>query len=150
MHTKRYNKLSLELCRKAVIECFRGKWRRNDVLTFIEKYAGIPRDDIKIEALSGEWTIRAEAVDSIALALLDIMLPGMDGFQLFTLMEKYNVPVIYMTAKTDSESEVRGRISADPFRRTVSSGLLQTCDTEPSSGIRRRASVRRRCGTHHG
>lgn len=42
------------------------------------------------------------------LALLDIMLPGMDGFQLFSVMEKYNIPVIYMTAKTDSESEVRG------------------------------------------
>ena len=45
---------------------------------------------------------------SFDLALLDIMLPGMDGFQLFALMEKYNIPVIYMTAKTDSESEVRG------------------------------------------
>ena len=45
---------------------------------------------------------------SYDLALLDIMLPGMDGFELFALMEKYNIPVIYMTAKTDSESEVRG------------------------------------------
>lgn len=45
---------------------------------------------------------------SFDLALLDIMLPGMDGFELFSYMEKYNIPVIYMTAKTDSESEVRG------------------------------------------
>ena len=36
------------------------------------------------------------------------MLPGMDGFELFARMEKYNIPVIYMTARTDSESEVRG------------------------------------------
>lgn len=42
------------------------------------------------------------------LALLDIMLPGIDGFELFAHMEKYNIPVIYMTAKTDSESEVKG------------------------------------------
>ena len=42
------------------------------------------------------------------LALLDIMLPGMDGFELFSYMEKYKIPVIYMTAKTDSKSEVRG------------------------------------------
>lgn len=42
------------------------------------------------------------------LALLDIMLPGIDGFTLFAYMEKYNIPVIYMTAKTDSESEVKG------------------------------------------
>lgn len=45
---------------------------------------------------------------SYDLALLDIMLPGMDGFELFARMEKYNIPVIYMTARTDSESEVRG------------------------------------------
>lgn len=44
---------------------------------------------------------------SFDLALLDIMLPGMDGFELFFHMEKYNIPVIYMTAKTDSASEVR-------------------------------------------
>ena len=42
------------------------------------------------------------------LALLDIMLPGIDGFELLSYMKKYNIPVIYMTAKTDSESEVRG------------------------------------------
>lgn len=45
---------------------------------------------------------------SFDLALLDIMLPGIDGFELFSHMEKYNIPVIYMTAKTDSTSEVRG------------------------------------------
>ena len=42
------------------------------------------------------------------LALLDIMLPGMDGFELFSIMERYTIPVIYMTAKTDSASEIRG------------------------------------------
>lgn len=45
---------------------------------------------------------------SFDLALLDIMLPGIDGFELFSHMEKYNIPVIYMTAKTDSTSEVKG------------------------------------------
>lgn len=42
------------------------------------------------------------------LALLDIMLPGMDGFELFSYMKKYCIPVIYMTAKTDSVSEIKG------------------------------------------
>lgn len=42
------------------------------------------------------------------LVLLDIMLPGIDGFELLEHMQNYNIPVIYMTAKTDSESEVRG------------------------------------------
>ena len=56
----------------------------------------------------GKAAASLEADHSFDLALLDIMLPGMDGFALFNLMEKYNIPVIYMTAKTDSESEVRG------------------------------------------
>lgn len=45
---------------------------------------------------------------SFDLALLDIMLPGLDGFELFGHMEKYNIPVIYITAKTDSVSEIKG------------------------------------------
>ena len=55
-----------------------------------------------------------KAADSLAddhafdLALLDIMLPGIDGFELFSYMEKYNIPVIYMTAKTDYASEIKG------------------------------------------
>lgn len=55
-----------------------------------------------------------EAADFLAqyhsfdLALLDIMLPGIDGFGLFEIMEKYEIPVIFITAKTDSESEIKG------------------------------------------
>lgn len=56
----------------------------------------------------GEAAAALEKEHSFDLALLDIMLPGLDGFALFALMEKYNIPVIYMTAKTDSKSEVRG------------------------------------------
>lgn len=42
------------------------------------------------------------------LAILDIMLPGINGFELFSYTEKYNIPVIYMTAKTDAASEIKG------------------------------------------
>lgn len=55
-----------------------------------------------------------KAADALAddhafdLALLDIMLPGIDGFELFGYMEQYHIPVIYITAKTDSASEVKG------------------------------------------
>lgn len=45
---------------------------------------------------------------SFDLALLDIMLPGIDGFGLYGFMEQYNIPVVYITAKTDSESEIKG------------------------------------------
>ena len=45
---------------------------------------------------------------SFDLALLDVMLPGVDGFELMDYMKKYNIPVIYLTAKTDVASKIKG------------------------------------------
>lgn len=45
---------------------------------------------------------------SFDLALLDILLPGLDGFALMEYMQKYNIPALYLTAKTDVPSRVRG------------------------------------------
>lgn len=42
------------------------------------------------------------------LALLDVMLPGMDGFSLLKVMKSYGIPVIFLTAKDDIESKVQG------------------------------------------
>jgi two-component system, OmpR family, alkaline phosphatase synthesis response regulator PhoP len=42
------------------------------------------------------------------LALLDVMLPGMDGFELMAYMKKYNIPVIYLTARIDVSSKIKG------------------------------------------
>ncbi len=42
------------------------------------------------------------------LALLDIMLPGKDGFMLLEELKEHSIPVIYLTAKGDLPSKVRG------------------------------------------
>lgn len=42
------------------------------------------------------------------LALLDVMLPGLDGFSLMEEMKRYEIAVIYLTAKTDVKSRVYG------------------------------------------
>ncbi len=42
------------------------------------------------------------------LALLDIMLPGKDGFALLEELKGYGIPVIYLTAKGDLSSKVKG------------------------------------------
>ncbi|MDR0948343.1 MAG: response regulator transcription factor, partial [Lachnospiraceae bacterium] len=42
------------------------------------------------------------------LALLDIMLPGIDGFELMEHMQQYDIPVIYLTAKVDVSSRIKG------------------------------------------
>ncbi|MCI8338030.1 MAG: response regulator transcription factor [Lachnospiraceae bacterium] len=42
------------------------------------------------------------------IALLDVMLPGMDGFSLFDVVKEYEIPVIFLTAKDDIGSKVQG------------------------------------------
>lgn len=42
------------------------------------------------------------------LALLDVMLPGMDGFELLEVMKSYEIPVIFLTAKDDLGSKIQG------------------------------------------
>lgn len=73
MHTKRFKPLSLELCEDAVRECFEGKWKRRDVLAFIEKSAGIQRHEILLEYLTHDRTIREEAIHSVGLYLWDVL-----------------------------------------------------------------------------
>lgn len=45
------------------------------------------------------------------LALLDVMVPGKDGFQLLEYMKAYSIPVIFLTAKDDVASKVQGLTS---------------------------------------
>ena len=45
---------------------------------------------------------------SYDLALLDIQLPGLDGFALMEYMQQYNIPVLYLTARSDVVSRVKG------------------------------------------
>ncbi|WP_281085849.1 response regulator transcription factor [Eubacterium ruminantium] len=55
-----------------------------------------------------------EAADSLMidhdydLALLDVMLPGMDGFKLFEVVKSRGIPAIFLTAKDDIASKVTG------------------------------------------
>lgn len=77
----------------------------SDTVALNLKYVGYEYMVFDDGGKAAEYLLKDHSFD---LALLDIMLPGLDGFELFSHMEKYNIPVIYMTAKTDSESEVRG------------------------------------------
>ena len=45
---------------------------------------------------------------SFDLALLDIQLPGLDGFALMEYMQQYNIPALYLTARSDVGSRVKG------------------------------------------
>lgn len=56
---------------------------------------------------------RPEAAD---LALVDVMLPGADGFELMELFRSCGIPVIYLTAMADVASKVRGlKLGAEDY-----------------------------------
>ena len=73
-----------------------------------------------ITALSGEEALRRASEDSPDMVLLDVMMPGMDGFEVCRRLksnpETAHIPVVMVTALTDSEDRVRGLESgADDF-----------------------------------
>ncbi len=53
---------------------------------------------------------------SFDIALLDVMLPHLDGFELMQYMERYNILVLYLTAKIDLASKIKGlRLGAEDY-----------------------------------
>ena len=70
-------------------------------------------DDYEIAvALDGEAALDLAGDTPPDLILLDIMMPGMDGYQVCEALSKSiltrNVPVIFLTALTDERDEARG------------------------------------------
>lgn len=54
--------------------------------------------------------------DIFDLVLLDIMLPGIDGYELLDYAKKLNMPVIFLTALGSTEHKVKGlRLGADDY-----------------------------------
>jgi chemotaxis protein methyltransferase CheR len=72
------------------------------------------KDDYKVKvANNGEKALRIAASDSPPnLILLDIMMPGMDGYEvcrrLKSAPQTMNIPVIFLTARSDMEDEKKG------------------------------------------
>lgn len=63
----------MDLCRRAVEDCFKDKRGRNDILTFIEKYAGIRRQELWALWLEDpeNMQLRNEAIDAIAPMIME-------------------------------------------------------------------------------
>lgn len=55
--------------------------------------------------------------NSLSLVILDVMMPGMDGFQVLKkIREVSNIPVLMLTAKSNEEDKVSGlRLGADDY-----------------------------------
>lgn len=71
-----------------------------------------------LSAPTGEDGLRLlRETDECALVILDVMMPGLDGFQVLKkIREKSNVPVLMLTAKSDENDKVSGlRFGADDY-----------------------------------
>lgn len=60
------------------------------------------------DGIGAQQGIRDGMFDDAALALVDVMLPGKDGFALMEDLQAAQIPVIYLTAKDDVLSKVHG------------------------------------------
>ena len=68
-------------------------------------------------AASGEEALELVAADEPDLIVLDVMLPGIDGFEVCRrVRERSSCPIIMLTAKGAEEDKVRGlRLGADDY-----------------------------------
>jgi DNA-binding response OmpR family regulator len=63
-------------------------------------------------ATDGESALKVAEKNDIDLILLDIMMPGIDGYEVCRRLKENNqtknIPVIFLTARTESEDIVKG------------------------------------------
>ncbi|GMQ56253.1 response regulator transcription factor [Vallitalea sediminicola] len=70
------------------------------------------------EAADGREALQKINVDKLDLAIIDIMMPNMDGFELCSHLSRYyeNMPVLMLTAKDELASKVKGfGLGADDY-----------------------------------
>ena len=77
----------------------------NDILAF-----SLGKDGYKtLSAFDGVKGLEMALKENPDLILLDVMLPGMDGFEVCRkVREKSQVPIIMLTALSDEENQLRG------------------------------------------
>jgi adenylate cyclase len=56
--------------------------------------------------------VLAKSIPSPSLILLDIMMPGMDGYEVCRLLQQdartHNIPIVFLTAKSEADDEAKG------------------------------------------
>lgn len=68
---------------------------------------------VAASGIEGADRLQEEAFD---LCILDIMLPGIDGYELLDYAKSLSVPVIFLTAKGETNDKVRGlRLGAEDY-----------------------------------
>ena len=72
-----------------------------------------------ITALSGQECLEKLKNSSVDLILLDIMMPGMDGWdtcaKIKSVKKTEKIPIVFLTAKTDPVSKSMGRLASADY-----------------------------------
>ena len=77
----------------------------------------LDKDGHMVTKVSNPLEINMEKVNLYDLILLDIMMPGLDGFVLCSKIRKFvDCPILFLTAKTEESSLVKGlSLGADDY-----------------------------------
>ncbi|MDD3141764.1 MAG: VanR-ABDEGLN family response regulator transcription factor [Lachnospiraceae bacterium] len=87
-----------------------------EIADVVELY--LKSDDYKVyKCYTGEEAIKCIENVKFDLAILDVMLPDIDGFKLLKMIrEKYTYPVLMLTAKTEYRDKITGlTMGADDY-----------------------------------
>jgi DNA-binding response OmpR family regulator len=70
-----------------------------------------------VKVLDGQSALHAVQTQAIDLAVLDIMMPGMDGYEVTRkIREQHHMPIIFLSAKTSDMDKITGLITgADDY-----------------------------------
>lgn len=62
-----------------------------------------------LSAASGQEAVRVAAEEEVNLIVLDIMMPGMDGYEACRRIREFSqVPIVFLTAKGEHSDKIRG------------------------------------------
>ncbi len=79
------------------------------IASFVKKALELEKYTVEL-ASSGEVALQKMEIQDYDLAILDIMLPGIDGFEVCESVRKMKIytPIIMLTAKTQVEDRIKG------------------------------------------
>lgn len=93
----------------------------DDMDSLLPLKRSLERENYKVvEAYNGQEGLRKAAVDTPDIILLDLMMPGMDGYEVCNRLKKEaalkNTQIIMLTAKDEVGDKVRGlELGADDY-----------------------------------